>query len=328
MRLLLIRDHRVDVPNRPGAGKMITNLPSGSSSFQHDLLAKGLSELGHEVICFVPEGLNMIPIPEVKSVNNLITDIDLVHLKAPGNREIIAYYEEKNIPVLETSHGFRPEIVPPCKRVYVSKTQAEMHNSDDYIWNGLDPADFIYTSEKRNYFLFIATIQNLKGKGLDIALRLSKELGFKLIVAGSSKLQKDIDAVQALCSLHEASYVGDVRGKEKAELITGAKALLSPSRLPETFGITLAEALFSGTPVICSDNGAYGEIMSPEVSFVCRDESDYRIAFRDIEKIDTETCRAYALKHFHYLNTAEKYVEIYTEMMSSTTRKLMYEIAE
>jgi glycosyltransferase involved in cell wall biosynthesis len=119
-----------------------------------------------------------------------------------------------------------------------------------------------------------------------------------------------------MCKAHNVTYVGDVRGKLKAELITGAKALISPSRFPETFGMTIVEALFSGTPVICSCNGAYSEIMSEEVGFVCKNETDYHHAIASIKEINPKTCRDYAVNNFHYRKMAEKYVTIYEEMIS------------
>ncbi|WP_103068975.1 glycosyltransferase [Aquimarina sediminis] len=316
MKILLARDHSYIHPNIQGTGKKITSIPSGASNFQHDMLAKGLVENGHEVFYYVKNEKEMSHLSGIKFTNSLIDDVDIVHIKALGEPHIISYYLSKNIPVLATNHGHRPEVKQLCKWIYVSKTQAHSHNATQYVWNALDPNDFIFSTQKLDYFLFIANIRYHKGKGLDIALKLARDLDFKLVVAGSSPNQEDIDKVKALCKEYSAIYVGDVRGKQKAELITGAKALISPSRFPETFGMTIVEALFSGTPVICSSNGAYSEIMSKKVGFVCNSEADYHHAINSVKKINPKNCRNYAMNNFHYRKMAEKYVAIYREMVS------------
>ncbi|MDC8005425.1 glycosyltransferase [Aureisphaera galaxeae] len=317
MRILLARDPNYVHPQTHGAGKNPTKVPSGASNFQHDMLAKGLAENGHEVFFYVQNEEEMAHLSGVTFVDSLIEDVDIVHLKAIGDPNIIRHYQSKNIPILSTNHGNRPDVKPLCKWVYVSKTQALAHHSDTYVWNAMDPKDFIFSEKKQDYFLFMANARYHRGKGLDIALRLSKDLGFKLVVAGSSPYQKDIEYVEAQCREYNADYLGDVRGMEKAELITGAKALISPSRFAETFGMTIVEALFSGTPVICSGNGAYSEIMSETVGFVCNSEADYHHAVTVIDSIDPKVCRAYAMDHFHYRTMAKNYVAIYEEMIST-----------
>ena len=57
--------------------------------------------------------------------------------------------------------------------------------------------------------------------------------------------------------------------RRAAELLAGARALLFPTRINEGFGLVMAEALMSGTPVIVSDSGALAqELIDPDVGFV------------------------------------------------------------
>jgi glycosyltransferase involved in cell wall biosynthesis len=89
------------------------------------------------------------------------------------------------------------------------------------------------------------------------------------VVAGTSGNQGRIDFVAEVCGKAKADYVGDVRGSAKADLLAGARAFLFPTKIQEPFGLGMAEALMSGTPVICSNLGACPEIVSSEVGFVC-----------------------------------------------------------
>ena len=53
----------------------------------------------------------------------------------------------------------------------------------------------------------------------------------------------------------------------------------------------MAEALMSGTPVICSDRGACPELVTPEVGFVCGTREDYIDAIGSIAEISPAACR-------------------------------------
>ena len=63
--------------------------------------------------------------------------------------------------------------------IYVSRTLAQLHGSERYAWNGIDPAEYIYSETKDDYFLFMSTMDWGTQKGLDVVL-LSEQLGFKL----------------------------------------------------------------------------------------------------------------------------------------------------
>src|SRR5205085_5150811 len=84
-----------------------------------------------------------------------------------------------------------------------------------------------------------------------------------------------------------------------------------PTRVNEAFGLGMAEALMSGTPVICSDKGACPEIISPDVGFVCRTDRDYLLALRNLAKISPQACREKAMREFHYRRMAADYVAEY-----------------
>ena len=79
------------------------------------------------------------------------------------------------------------------------------------------------------------------------------------MVAGTGLNYETIHRVAALCAESGAEYLGDVRGTRKAELISGARAVLFPSRLPEGCPLVILEAMFAGTPVISSRNGGTGK---------------------------------------------------------------------
>jgi glycosyltransferase involved in cell wall biosynthesis len=177
--------------------------------------------------------------------------------------------------------------------------------------NGVDPSDYFYSEAKDDYFLFMSSMDWGLSKGLDVAISLSKRMGFKLVVAGTGKDYETINKVAEMCKQSGALYVGDVRGKSKAELLAGANALLFPTKVNEAFGLGMVEALMSGTPVISSDKGACPEIISPDVGFVCKSDEEYEKAVSLVSDISPRACREKAMREYHYLRMAADYVTEY-----------------
>jgi glycosyltransferase involved in cell wall biosynthesis len=206
--------------------------------------------------------------------------------------------------------------------IFVSQTLAQLHGRDRYVWNGIDPSEYIYSETKDDYFLFMSTMDWGTKKGLDIVLSMAKQLGFKLVIAGTGESYERIATVQDMCRKVGARYVGDVRGKEKAELLAGAKGFLFPTKLDEAFGLGMVEALMSGTPVICSDRGACPEIITPEVGFVCHTDDDYLTAIDRVSDLDPRVCRDKAMRDYHYHTMARNYVRQYEIESARITREL------
>ena len=107
------------------------------------------------------------------------------------------------------------------------------------------------------------------------------------------------------------AYLGDIRGTQKAEILAGASCLLFPTELDESFGLSMVEALISGTPVICSNKGACPEIITNGLGFVCNSEQDYYNAAEKISTISPSFCHTTALKQYHYRVMAQNFVQEY-----------------
>jgi glycosyltransferase involved in cell wall biosynthesis len=311
MRLLLSSDHRYPAFHGTGSGRHPKLFPSGSGFLIHDLLVKGLAELGHDVFYLLRKGADK-PLPAGATlVSSPIPDADVLHTLAYHDEELVL--ERQNRPWVATCHldlAARGIGRSPTTEnwIFVSRTLAELHGRSRFVLNGIDPSDYIFSAVKNDYFLFMSTMDWGLKKGLDVVLALSRQLGFKLVVAGTGKDYESINRVAEMCAKVGANYVGDVKGKEKAELLAGAKALLFPTKVDEAFGLGMAEALMSGTPVICSDRGACPEIISPDVGFVCADYDAYVGAIDSVATISPYTCRDKAMREFHYLRMATDYV--------------------
>jgi len=328
MRILLTSDHKYPALTEVGSGLHPKEFPSGSGYLIHDLMARGIAELGHEVFYLVRRGAEKTPPPGVTLVSSPIPDADILHIISDRDAELIEEREASRKPWVATCHldlkarGLARSVSTE-NWIFVSRTLAQLFGRDRYVWNGIDPDEYIFSEAKDDYLLFMSTMDWGTQKGLDVVLSLSERLGFKLVVAGTGESYERIASVQDMCRKVNASYVGDVRGKEKAELLAGAKAFLFPTKVDEAFGLGMVEALMSGTPVICSDKGACPEIITSDVGFVCGDMDDYVAAVGRIAEISPRTCRDKAMRDYHYRRMSADYiVEYEKEILKMETEKL------
>lgn len=280
----------------------------------HDYLARGLAELGHEVHYHLKESSDARLPKGIVSATGIRGDEDILHINhlplsdasklgQPWVRSVHSDLLGQGFPVRKARQNF----------IFVSQKHANYHSSDRFVHNGIDPADFIYVETKDDYFLFIVAgdLPKAKSKGLDIALRISKWTGIRLRVAGGPVDIAEMAEFEGYCRANGADCVGIVNGERKAELFAGAKALLFPTQVNEAFGMPLAEALMSGTPVIASDKGAMPELLPPSVGFVCSNIANYLDAVAKIKHIAPQDCRELALNRYHYLAMARSYLKEY-----------------
>jgi glycosyltransferase involved in cell wall biosynthesis len=323
MRVLLSSEHRYPAYQGEGSGLHPKAFPSGSGAFIHDLIVKGLSELGHDVFYLLREGISE-PLPAGAAwVSEPIEDVDMLHTTSYHDHDLVNYMQSLGKPWVTTCHldlraRGKEQSATTENWIFVSRTLAQSHGRTRYVLNGVDPEDYFYSEAKDDYFLFMSSMDWGMDKGLDVAVSLSKRLGFKLVVAGTAKDYDTINSVAEICKQVGALYVGDVRGKRKAETLAGARALLFPTKVNEAFGLGMVEALMSGTPVISSDRGACSEIISSDVGFVCKSDEEYEKAVSRVSDISPRACREKAMREYHYLRMAKDYVDEYQKEVSGS----------
>jgi glycosyltransferase involved in cell wall biosynthesis len=270
-----------------------------------DWLAKGLVELGHDVSYELPYA-SADPLPAgVQLTQERRFDVDVMWFNGlPAGR----FPQTHGVPWLRALHSPEKRFAPFIRDnwVFVSASHAALFCPQRYVHNGIDPAELLYREAKDGYFLFIvADLLQLEAKGFKIVRELVRRFGIHVVVAGAIS---DPTPYERMFAEEGMGYVGHVSGHTKAELLAGARALLFPTQADETFGLVVAEALMSGTPVICSDRGACQELVPPEFGFVCSNFDEYAAALRQTHTISPLACRIFALEHYHYLRMARDYL--------------------
>ena len=195
------------------------------------------------------------------------------------------------------------------------------------IYNGLD-TDAFYPKDTRKavalkygiqrtfWVIGVASIWSGR-KGLSDILSLSKlvDCDTQFILVGVSEKQLRI---------LPSNVIGIKRTEDTsalADLYAASDVFINPSP-EETFGLTTAESLSCGTPVIVCNTTASPELVTHETGFVVEphDFEAMHAALLTVRKKGTgsyeQACRAYALNHFKKEDMLQAYYHLYTYLLS------------
>jgi glycosyltransferase involved in cell wall biosynthesis len=276
-------------------------------------LARGLAELGHEVTVLSAQGSRLrearvVPL-EPRAVRHSTFDItphlppgiDILHAHAP-------LPTPPAVPHVFTLHGNLPSGATTLPNtIFLSADHARRHGGTAFVYNGVDSAELEFRVAKSDYDLFLGRLHSAKGYRWAIAG--AQRAGHRLVIAGGWRpsLRRSL------------RYVGSVDGTRKAELLAGAACLWMPALWSEPFGLTLIEAMMSGTPVLGTKRGALPEIVSPDVGALGDTLNDLIDLRTSIERCDAGACRARAERWFSHLVMTESYVRMYRHWIETTS---------
>jgi glycosyltransferase involved in cell wall biosynthesis len=274
-------------------------------------LARGLAEAGHRVTLIAGRGsqvaeARLVPIdvqaarrPEFDIRPLLPSDLDILLTYAP-------LHARPDGPWVRCLPGnWKPGTTAGPNVIFLSRNHAERHGSTAFVYNGLDPREYRYRKEKEDYDLFIGRLHATKGYRWAVAG--AKRLRRRLLLAGGWRPSLS----------RYVRYVGSVGGDRKAELIAGARALWMPALWDEPFGVTLIEAMVSGTPVLGTRRGSLPEIVSPEVGALGDTLDELVERRRALDAIAPEACRARVERHFTHHAMAEGYLRMFRHYLAT-----------
>lgn len=102
---------------------------------------------------------------------------------------------------------------------------------------------------------------------------------------------------------------------ELAKMYKDARACLVPTKVAESFGLSMAEAMACGTPVIGFNNGSIPEVVAHnKTGFVVRDVAAMAKAIHKIDMIDRAACRSRVEKHFTRERMIDNYEKLFTQL--------------
>jgi glycosyltransferase involved in cell wall biosynthesis len=140
----------------------------------------------------------------------------------------------------------------------------------------------------------------IPAKGLAAVVSIASE-GHKVKVAGAVPVEGT-----------NVEWVGYANEKLRGELMSHAKALLSPTLYVEPFGGVAVEAQLCGTPVIASKWGAFTEnIEDGKTGFLVSDYSELKEAVKKVDKLDRAYIRQRAIRLYSTETVAKQYEDYF-----------------
>jgi glycosyltransferase involved in cell wall biosynthesis len=261
---------------------------------------------------------------ECLHISNLMEqagDFDIIH----NNFDFLplTYTGLIDTPVITTIHGFSsPRIIPVYKKYnsrghYVSISNADRSADLEYIatvYNGLDTKDFKFTEQPQDYLLYFGRIHHDKGpvEAIEIAKRANK----KLIIAGIIQDENYFkERIEPLFN-DQIEYIGPAGPERRNELLGNALALLHPINFAEPFGMSVAEAMLCGTPVVAFNKGSMPELIQHEkTGFLVNTIDEAVDVISQLGSIDRKYCREWAGSQFSKEKMAEDYFKLYQQIL-------------
>ncbi len=237
-------------------------------------------------------------------------------------------------PMVTTIHGFSsPKIIPVYQRYndinhYVSISYSDRSPLLTYIatvYNGIDTSVFHYCAQPEDYLLYFGRIH--PDKGTHDAITIAQQANLRLVIAGIVQDKAYFhEKVAPYVDGKKIQFVGPAGPAERDALLGHARALLHPVHFEEPFGLSVAEAMMCGTPVIAYRRGAMSELIKDgETGFLVSGIADAIERVALLSRIRREDCRNHAIGLFSMDRMVEDYIKVYQAVLA--LKKLPAEVA-
>jgi glycosyltransferase involved in cell wall biosynthesis len=321
------------------------------------LLAKGLRSRGHEVTVYCREASAELPavpcLPEVgadagQAFDPLyeMTYYQRVYARV-GDGRFDLVHDHSNLGVfaadrsglgLPIVHSLYLDMVPAqlaflrelddrvalvaCSRSQAARaTGVRVHAA---VHLSYDDAETVAPRGPGDYLVQLAKIH--PNKGQHVAVEVARRAGLPLVLAGPVDLRPVARAYfQETVEPHLGdglTWVPSVWGRDKGELLAGARAMLFPIQWEEPFGMAVVEAMACGTPVVSTPRGAAPELIEPGVTGWLGAGTEELVAgVRRAGEIDPERCARRARERFGEPRMSLAYEQVYRQVLAGERRR-------
>jgi glycosyltransferase involved in cell wall biosynthesis len=249
-------------------------------------------------------------------------EFDLIHNQA--DFVPLAFSRLVQTPVVTTIHGFSSQRILPAFKAYedrvhyVAISDADRHPDLRYaatIHHGIRLEDFPFDPHGSEDLLFFGRIH--PDKGAAEAIAVARQAGRRLVMAGivQDRHYHNEHVAPALDD-RLVLYRGPVGGADRTKTLGSAWALLHLINFDEPFGLSVVEALASGTPVIATNRGSMPELIDHGVTgFLVNSVVEAVDAIGRIGEIDRAACRAAVSERFTVDRMADRYMALYRSLL-------------
>jgi len=233
-------------------------------------------------------------------------------------------------PMVTTIHGFSSfKILPVYKKYnstsyYVSISYSDRSPELDYIANvyhGIETTAFTFQPDHGEYLLFFGRIH--PEKGVYESIQIAKKTRMKLILSGLIQDHEYfVTKIKPLINMEDIVFVGNSGPVERNRLLGNAYALLHPISFEEPFGLSVAEAMYCGTPVIAFNRGSMPELIEhTKTGFLVSNVDEASEAVKNIHKIDRRYCHKWTEERFTMNRMVEGYINVYKKILNRAKKQ-------
>jgi glycosyltransferase involved in cell wall biosynthesis len=248
------------------------------------------------------------------------SDFDLVHNHLDWLP--LAFSAHCRARLLTTIHGFSDRRILPAyaaaRSSFVSISNADRVPELDYcatVYHGIDLDVLPFSAAGGDDLVILGRIH--PDKGTAEAIHIARRAGRRLIIAGivqdhgyfTEQVEPQIDDDQV-------RYVGSIGPGQRADVLGSAAALLHPIAFAEPFGLSVVEAMATGTPVIAYPRGSMPEVIDEGVTgFLVADTAQAAAAVEAASRLDRTGVRRVAERRFSAARMVADYLAIYGELV-------------
>lgn len=258
----------------------------------------------------------------ISNVMERASEFDIIH----NNFDFLplTYSRLINTPIVTTIHGFSSQqIIPVYKKYNDNSFYVSISNSDrsaelDYtatVYNGIDSKDFTFNNNPKDYLLFFGRIH--PEKGTYESIQIAKKANKRLIISGLIQDEAYFEEkVKPFINDKDVFYVGNSGPKERDKLLGEAIALLHPISFDEPFGLSVAEAMLCGTPVVAFNRGSMPELIDhSKTGFLVTTIDEAVDIIHKISSIDRNYCHQWAVSNFSVDKMVNGYLDVYKQIL-------------
>jgi glycosyltransferase involved in cell wall biosynthesis len=231
-----------------------------------------------------------------------------------------------DVPIVMTIHGFSsPRILPAYARYadrvhYVAISDADRVPDLRYaatIHHGIPFDAYPLGNGGGGYLLFFGRIH--PDKGVAEAIEVARRAGLPLVIAGivhdesyfAREIEPHLDG-------ERVRYAGSVGPAAGAALLGNAVALLHLVNFDEPFGLSMVEAMATGTPVIGTRRGSVPEVVDDGVTgHLVKDVAEAVAAVPRTAALDRAAVRRRAGERFSRDRMVDAYLALYAKIMAN-----------
>jgi len=312
-----------------------------------DNLARALTDLGHDVRVFTvgastcpvtrdhlfaepvaPIGQTVPEAAHVLAAYESLGDVDLIHDHTILGPLLAGRSGMPTPPVVTTNHG---AFTASTRRILreVARTAAIVAISADHarragdvpiaavIHHGIDLDLYRPGPRVDGHLVFIGRMS--PDKGVDHAVLIARAAGRPLRIVTKMREPDELEYYQSC--VRPILQPGDPEPEElplheRIAVLQSAAALVNPIAWPEPFGLVMAEALATGTPVVVTPVGSAPEIVTDRrTGFLCATDQEAVHSVQVVETIDRAVCRAEAERRFSMARMAAAYERLYRQVL-------------